>query len=585
MRRSPHGLCALVLFAAALMPLRATGEVIRFRIDASQSYLQIESGSQISVPLGIGFGTVVMALEAPTNGSGHVLPGGVTSDGLRTSLGGHVLADVADTWDAIRVIRRRTSIELGNSGSWLPGVPANPGAAAFGELAIAYADAGIAAGGSAVLRETTLSLGSDADVALTPGPPTSYTFPAGCSVGDCPVFRLEDAMLDSDTSLGPLPREGLRETEPLASPPGTTGALLELPDGRYQLTVPIALTQTLSAERIGSGVPLSIDLVASGQIVAVPEPTRRAGWIAALLGLLLVARRRALAMLAAVALLGAGCVMLPHPDVGETFFSGITTCFDQNLLATKDNGAEVIGDFDDPNCALFGFMGNVAGVDFTLYPYVTYSPSDADTFRNILVGVSVDPVMNFSTAFELRHSASFTTSYLPRSSGSLDPQLWVKAKAFGLGSALGEPAGGSLALQLGTPRTVPVDGQTYFYDLDPQGGSIGFDAVAMTERIAGMLGYQGLAISYGIRSQVCNAHQQCLALGGMNPYCTPWGCTDGSGGAPCEHDSQCQRAAGYFCNSMGQCAKGEVGDACDPDEGDCADANECGISLICQVKF
>lgn len=291
-------------------------------------------------------------------------------------------------------------------------------------------------------------------------------------------------------------------------------------------------------------------------------------------------------MLAAVGLLGAGCVALPQPDVGETFFSGITSCFGQNLLATKDNGAEVINNFDSANCSLFGFMGNVAGVNFTLYPYVTYSPSDADAFRNILLGVSVDPVMNFSTAFELRHSASFTTSYLPRLSGSLDPQLWVKAKAFGLGSALGEPAGGNLALQLGGPRTVPVDGQTHFYDLDPQGGSFGFDAVAQTERMAGGLGYQGLSISYGIRSQVCNAHQQCLGLGGgMDPYCTPWGCTDGSGGAPCEHDSQCQRAAGHFCNSLGQCAKGEVGDACDPDEGDCATGNECGISLTCQVKF
>jgi hypothetical protein len=230
-------------------------------------------------------------------------------------------------------------------------------------------------------------------------------------------------------------------------------------------------------------------------------------------------------------------------------------------------------------------MGNLAGTDFLLYPYANYSLAGT-TNRFLVAGVSVEPAANFSTAMEIDHMMWFSGSYGAQEASGTTPQIYAKAFPVSFASASGEPIGGLLDVTVrGMTFPLALNGQYHFFDADPAGGTLDFGVSARTERMASGYGYQGVAISYGTVGKYCLSNYECASVSSLLRYCSPVGCHDGSAGKACSHDIQCNTASGYFCNSFGQCALGAVGDACAPDEGDCANGNACGISLMCQIDF
>ena len=205
---------SVALLLALLMPAQALGEVIEFVIDPARSTVQVEPGFELFLKFGKpaqALNSVTMPAMAPTIGTGGMLPDGTTSDGLVTSLGGTLLADLDDGLASIRIIGRRTSIRLGESGVWLPGPPGAETTPTAGTIAVEFDAASILFAANAVLREATFSL--DSGSAATPLTLTAadvYSFPVGCTVQPCPSFRLEDGVGDLETMFTSPLRDGLR---------------------------------------------------------------------------------------------------------------------------------------------------------------------------------------------------------------------------------------------------------------------------------------------------------------------------------------------------------------------------------------
>ena len=143
-----------VLLAFSLLPATAVAEVIEFVIDPTRSHIEVAPGNEIFIPLGQPLISVTIPAVAPSSGTGAMLPDGTTSDGLVTSLEGSIVSDLDDAFASIRIIGRRSSIRLGESGSWLPGPPSAPTTPTAGEIAVEFSDATTLLSGSAVLRDT-----------------------------------------------------------------------------------------------------------------------------------------------------------------------------------------------------------------------------------------------------------------------------------------------------------------------------------------------------------------------------------------------------------------------------------------------
>ena len=55
-----------------------------------------------------------------------------------------------------------------------------------------------------------------------------------------------------------------------------------------------------------------------------------------------------------------------------------------------------------------------------------------------------------------------------------------------------------------------------------------------------------------------------------------FGCSDGSVGMPCDHDSQCDEAAGVICAASLLCEDGSAGVSC-------SQAGDCAVGLVCSA--
>ncbi len=590
-------LCALLpaLLLALLWPAQALGEVIEFVIDPTRSTVQVEPGSELSLNFGMPLNSVTMPAMAPTIGIGGILPDGSTSDGLVTSLKGTILADLDDGLASIRIIGRRTSIRFGDSGSWLPGPPGAETTPTAGKIAVEFNAASILFVGNAVLREATFSLDSgNVATPLTLTATDVYSFPAGCAAPPCPSFRLEDGVGDLETMFTSPLRDGLRSHYIYTSPAGTTGTLERLPDQRYQLTIPFDLATTLAPEGIRAAIPSTIGLAYSGTIVAVPEPDSVAlslAAVAALLGLLAwkIREKRGLAVWLVAGAIGMGCDGTPKPDIGTTSLQGSTTCSDQLLRTSKNNGAQLIFEKMDPFCNLFGFFGTIGPEmsGWNLYPYANFSSNNAFD-RYVVAGVNLVAAETFSTNFEIHQELRYRATYgvVQEPAGSV-AEMYVRARPFTLGVDYQLFGGATISLDygLGTDQ-FGADDTFRYYPLDPLGGMIQMDVSVDSERVTVGQGYQGVGISFGIRGQACSSNHQCKNWNPALPYCGPVGCHAGGNGEMCEHDVQCNGPLGHRCSSWQTCAQGNVGDACQPREGDCKDGHSCDqILLTCQIIF
>ena len=274
LRRSLAPLCLFALALPALLPSSSPADTLT--IDTAQSEATISGTVSLdfaNAPLPLGF--------VPQGTAGATLPSGLQSDGLTSYFEGLVEVDITPTSIRFRAPGR---VEVGDSGSWLPGLPGTSGVAAPANAGASFGDATFGTSGNIALRDLRFAITS-LELPLTETSQGSNVFEFDSDV----ALRLTGGARDATANFGnALPRLQL------APPPGTNVAAvgtLELPPGGApRLTLPIGASNLeLGRGLLGSSVTVSL----AGQIVAtVPEPSPLLCGLAALWSVALLRRRR-----------------------------------------------------------------------------------------------------------------------------------------------------------------------------------------------------------------------------------------------------------------------------------------------------
>ncbi len=75
---------------------------------------------------------------------------------------------------------------------------------------------------------------------------------------------------------------------------------------------------------------------------------------------------------------------------------------------------------------------------------------------------------------------------------------------------------------------------------------------------------------------LCGSNEICRQTDQNSPFCVDdFGCSNGSVGMPCDHDSQCDRASGVICAASTLCVDGAAGASC-------SQAGDCAVGLACR---
>jgi hypothetical protein len=550
----------LAALAAPTTPSRAAEMV--FAIDPERSTLQFAGSSQAVLPLpqnfsGYGFGNRTMPYQAPLPGTPGLLPDGSTSDGLRTAITGLVRTDFADPPTQIRVVRDLTSLILGPSGAWTPGLPNLPGVAAPANLALRFGDPTLDWTWSAALRDWVLSLSTEgAPTALAPAGADTWTFAAGCTppaIG-CPVFRVENAQIDSADTRGFLARSGYRSgQDPIANPPATQGTLARLPGGKWELTVPIALAIAIDGLELYD--PLGIDHGVSftGQIVAVPEPGGAAG--AAAIALLALARRRAArhlrgAAALAVAMLPAlGCFVEFDPDLNKTSFTAPIRCTQEWLRVYEivNNNPILIGggEIQNPTCNANGITlnGSISGGIGFQALNTAYSEYGSRGSR-LAVGSTWNLAADSSIPLKIDYRARFEIDYPASTVDRPDPpQLYYYAWDYGLGTTAGSTQTGTISVN-GVPTG--ADWMVRTGALNGAGGTAVVDLALEAYRSGLGKEYQGVMMMLGVQPHSPKTNLDCRRVFGdefqfrVRSLTDEIFCSPGTASYACTHSSQCR---------------------------------------------
>jgi len=560
---------ALALLLAAAQP--ALGAQLILRVDPLRSTIALVAGSQSSLPLpqdfsGFGFGTVVMPHQPSSTGTGGTLPDGSSSNGLRTSLSGFVVIDLDSPPSLLQIKRQSSSIDFDNSGTWLPGLPGTPTAAAPGEIAVEFGDTALASTWNGVLRDVSLSVSTEGVAsALTPTAANTWSFPAGCNLplGTCPVFRIEESNLDASNSPGGgMGRLGFRSPGPAANPAGNQATLVQRPDGKFELTIPIAFTSTIDPFALNDPLGTTHTLVWSGQIVAVPEPRSDAlacvalAVLAGLAGLRRVGRRRSALFAAGLLCLSfsLGCHDDFDPTIQSTSYMGTPWCGNEmgGVDEITGSGSRIsLLTVHNATCkpggtSATGFVSG--GQTFTYFSESSYSDFTGAKAR-FAVGTTVNPASFLAQKLGVSLSSTVTYSYAPATGSQMNPpQLAFMAKYYSLGSAIGEVNSGAISIG---GMQFAADGMWHYYTLSSLGGTVDVTLSHTGERQNAGIGYHGVAAMLGIRTNTCGTNLECGWKDGANPYCEGNGaCGDGGLGKSCTHKSQC--GIGYSCN-LGVC--------------------------------
>ncbi len=276
---------AIAVSLAAAAPARALVE--NYFVAPGESHVELGAGSGFTIDLGGGntsFAPFTSQLGIVLGATGQVLPGIGASDGLQTSLGGQLRADVTATTIAIQ--RGGTAIVPAASGTWAPGIPATPDVLAAAPFGVAFASQ-LGFTGTAAVRGTAFTLNA-LPVTLTPQTATSWRFDV------YPLFSLLGGVVDFDTDLAGVSGRGFLDPSQQIFPGVQSGFLEELGGGARRLTLPFDISFTVGSDDLGN-FPLEATLVLSGRIVAynraVPEPSTAV--LVALGGITLGLARRA----------------------------------------------------------------------------------------------------------------------------------------------------------------------------------------------------------------------------------------------------------------------------------------------------
>lgn len=74
---------------------------------------------------------------------------------------------------------------------------------------------------------------------------------------------------------------------------------------------------------------------------------------------------------------------------------------------------------------------------------------------------------------------------------------------------------------------------------------------------------------------LCGANEMCRLTDPSNPFCVAdFGCSNGSVGMPCGHDSECDEASDVICAASGLCQDGSAGTTC-------SQVGDCAVGLTC----
>lgn len=77
---------------------------------------------------------------------------------------------------------------------------------------------------------------------------------------------------------------------------------------------------------------------------------------------------------------------------------------------------------------------------------------------------------------------------------------------------------------------------------------------------------------------LCGSNLTCFEADPSNPFCVDdFGCSDGSVGMPCDHDSQCDEASDVICAASLLCEDGSAGTPC-------SQAGDCAVGLVCNAN-
>jgi hypothetical protein len=198
---------------------------------------------------------------------------------------------------------------------------------------------------------------------------------------------------------------------------------------------------------------------------------------------------------------------------------------------------------------------------------------------------STTPVWDVRAGYRFPHSGSPTGS---------EPIVFgaMLIEATDTGSATPLPALASVNIDCGVGSPTALVLNEPAVDVPVQATSVCGDSCACTASVVLAGGasveagesVQRLTVYAYNTNGLCGSNEMCLEADDSQPFCVAdFGCSNGSVGMPCDHESQCDRAAGLICASSGFCADGAVGMAC-TETSDCAtglrcNANLCGIAI------
>ena len=266
---------ALISLLVGLAGSASLARADSLTIDPAQSEVTVTGTVTFDLANGplVGAGT--------SQGSGSTLPSGLQSDGRTTFLQGVIEYELTPT--TIHFRSAGSAVAVGNSGSFLPGVPGSSAMAAPANAAFAFSDPTFGMTGNVSVRDLRFTL-------------TSVTLPltetgTGSNVFEFPasVFgQVTGGARDLETNfVANIARMQL--VSPLTPPMPAVGTLELPPGGDPRLTIPLSVTNLLlGRDVLATEVTASLD----GQIVATgPEPSGALLGLVAL-GALAVLRRR-----------------------------------------------------------------------------------------------------------------------------------------------------------------------------------------------------------------------------------------------------------------------------------------------------
>lgn len=264
-RRRRFAVRIVIALGASPLCVAPAGAIpLGFAVDPVQSTVSLVTPTS-GLTLGFSPFTVTAPLIAQAGGGG-VLPNGATSDGMVTSIGGVIAADVT-LGTSLEFLPVASSIVLGPSGTWLPGLPGSFGTPAGAQLAAQFSSATLGIAGSAALRDVVLAISTPGAQALSPQGGGVFTL-AGPQ-----IVQTLAGFLDYDTNVGASGRTPFAGVASVAS----VATLTSVSATEIRLELPFDVTVVVPGTQFGGALPVqSATFRLAGQIVAtaiVPEPS------------------------------------------------------------------------------------------------------------------------------------------------------------------------------------------------------------------------------------------------------------------------------------------------------------------------